>query len=179
MGLFDLSPIRKAVRDVAARVRELRGELEKLRRERDTIETAPAARADVKAVLQRQVQAGGERYAELLRGHIEPLIRNTKLLSDPQRAAGTFSMVGATARRDATPTPQSTDLVFYAVAGELVSAALGRVVDAMEWPGDEGLPMAQRAAKLAELDRRIADLTGQEQQLVADANDAGLTLLED
>lgn len=178
MGLFDLSAIRKSVRDVAARVRELRGEIEQLRRERDIIETAPSARADVKAALQRQVQAGSERYAELLRDHLEPMIRNVRLLSDPKRAAGSFSMVGATARRDATPTPQSTDLVFYAVAGELVSTALGRVVDAMEWPGDEGLPMAQRAVKLADLDRRIADLVAQEQQLVADASDVGL-ILED
>ena len=168
MGLFDLSAIRKSVRDVAARVRELR----------HNIETAPAARADVKAALQRQVQAGGDRYAELLRDHLEPMIRNVRVLGDPQRAGGSFSMVGATARRDAVPTPQSTDLVFYAVAGELVSAALGRVVDAMEWPGDEGMPLAQRAAKLAELDRRIADLVSQEQQLVAEANDVGL-ILED
>lgn len=176
MGLFDLTAVRSAARTLSEQVRNLRAEIEQLRRQRDEIETAPAARADVKAALRRSVETGAERYSEQLQAHLGALIQKPAMLGDQRRFDAAFSLVGAGARGDGTPTVKVYDGMLSAMVGTLICESLTAAVDAMPWPGPEGLPLAQRVAELDRLDRRIVELLAQEVALIAEARSVGLQL---
>lgn len=175
MALPDFTQIKTALASLKSATRSRRGQLETLRRERDLVATAPAARADIKAALRAYVDASGERYTVLLQRALAPLVAKPIMLGDAERVAGVFGLVAATAPQG-NPTPRGFDMLLSAVAAELTVAAIDRAVDAMTWPAPEGLPMAQRQAELARLDGLIAQIETEEAEVAAAARSAGLLL---
>lgn len=175
MEIPTLNSIKAALTGLKTDQRKRRAQLETLRRERDLVATAPAARADIKAALRAYVDAGGERYSTLLQRALAPLVAKPSMLADQERVAGVFGLVAATAPQG-NPTPRGFDMLLSAVAAELTVAAIDRAVDAMTWPAPEGLPLAARAAELARLDGLIAKLEAEEEAVAAQARDAGLML---
>ena len=175
MEIPTLNSIKAALTGLKTDQRKRRTQLEALRRERDLVATAPAARADIKAALRAYVDAGGARYSTLLQRAVAPLVAKPSMLTDAERVAGVFGLVAATAPQG-TPTPRGFDMVLSGLAAELTVAAIDRAVDAMTWPAPEGLPMAQRAAELARLDGLISKLEAEEEAVAAQARDAGLML---
>ncbi|MBP6252477.1 MAG: hypothetical protein KA387_06965 [Rubrivivax sp.] len=170
-----MNSIKAALTGLKTDQRKRRAQLETLRRERDLVATAPAARADIKAALRAYVDAGGERYSTLLQRALAPLVAKPSMLTDPERVAGVFGLVAATAPQG-NPTPRGFDLVLSGLAAELTVAAIDRAVDAMTWPAPEGLPLAERAAELQRLDAAISRLESEEEAVAAQARDAGLML---
>ncbi len=175
MEIPTLNSIKAALTGLKTDQRKRRAQLETLRRERDLVATAPAARADIKAALRAYVDAGGERYSTLLQRALAPLVAKPSMLTDPERVAGVFGLVAATAPQG-NPTPRGFDLVLSGLAAELTVAAIDRAVDAMTWPAPEGLPLAERAAELQRLDAAISRLESEEEAVAAQARDAGLML---
>ena len=66
MEIPTLNSIKAALTGLKTDQRKRRAQLDTLRRERDLVATAPAARADIKAALRAYVDAGGERSSTLL-----------------------------------------------------------------------------------------------------------------
>ncbi|MDP1649651.1 MAG: hypothetical protein Q8M01_15825 [Rubrivivax sp.] len=175
MDIPTLTSIKAALSGLKTDQRKRRAQLEALRRERDLVAAAPAAREDIKAALRAYIGAGGERYTVLLQRALAPLVAKPIMLADPERVAGVFGLVAATAPQG-NPTPRGFDMVLSSLAAELTVAALDRAVDGMAWPAPEGLPMAQRQAELTRLDGLIAKLEAEEENVAAQARDAGLML---
>lgn len=173
MKLFDFSGLRKSVRGIGAEVAGLREQIERLRQQRDQVEHAPAARTDVLAALTAHVQARGALLAPMMAKQIAALACHPAKLDTPSWAknAGPASPVIA---RFGGVSPQALDVLLAGVAGELVIAAIGRVIDAMDWPEGEGLPMKARAVELARLDKEIGAAMAEEKTLVSEARAAGI-----
>lgn len=176
MGMFDFLAVTKAVRGAAEQIRNLRAETERLRRQRDELSTAPAARADVKAEFTRYAQSRAADFNAALQ-------KAAAAVASP----ATFGKLGdGNATRDANLFGLAdragglypVDGLLAAMAPELVAPMIARAVDSAPWPGREGLPRAERAAAVAELDRKIAQLLQQERELVAEARTAGILLPE-
>lgn len=166
--MFNLADLRQSVLSIAAKIRDMRSRIEKLKREREDVANAPASKADVKAMIAEWVHARGAAYQPALRKFMEPYIR-----SAANKAP--MGLLNSAVGRDAVPNVGGMDTVLCGIFGQAVLDALFREIDAMEWPA-EGLPMEKRAAKVAALDKQISELMQQEQQLTTDARAAGIVV---
>lgn len=178
--MFDLSFLKKSVDDLAGRVRGLRSDIENLKRERESVQTAPAARADVKAIAHAWVKDRADTYAkQLARSWTRAINQPEKLLND-DRMPEMLSLCGAIVFHSPTGVPAGgagVDSALCALFGtELMTEALGKVIDKMPWPGPEGLPLVQRKKRLSELDAEIAKREDELEKMLRAAAAAGVVI---
>ncbi len=167
----DLASVLAGARDHASK---LRSRLEKLRQERDEILAAPACRADIKALYAAWFERRRQEYRQALGAHIAGLI------SKPARFMADTASTDVLDRRlsvlavgpnSANPaTPRSIDSAEAALFGEEMQRAFFDVIDSLDWPGPEGLPMVERTKRVAELDEQIAKLQTELDEVARAAN---------
>ena len=148
--------------DHRARVDELRGQIEATRRERDRLATAPLPAAEVQA----RADAWIERKAEQARRRFS--IAGQALARPGGRVEAEVDLLSVYARGEA----KATDVgpLLCALFPERVREALlaGVDVDA------DTLPMRERPARLAELDRQVLKLEMAEEDAIEEAEAAGV-----
>lgn len=169
-----VAALRRAVKTFEERRQAVRTELERLRRERDAIMYAPAARADVKSALSRWVEETGHAYGDRLITNIGELIRQPSSMDGSRRVAQLMSVAQPT-KFGGEADARAFDSAFCAILGAQLTEALHAAIDRAQWP-EEGLPLAQRKVKLADLDAQIAALQAEENSILDEAQAAGVIL---
>jgi len=176
MGLLDsLRNLGKLSQDVGARRAELRARIDKLQAERSRVQSAPLARADVLAILDRWLARASSEYLADLRALLGPLIRGAQRTRSDAELDRAVRLFGAGAAFGQAVDAQQLDRALVGLLGDQVRAALVRTVEAMDWPSN-ALSLAERAATLAELDRELDALMREEVELTESARAAGLKL---
>lgn len=178
MSIFDFKSIKKSLQGVAAHVREIRKEIEKLKREREDVACAPASREDVKKMTLAWMDLRAADYQDKLRVTMGEAIKRASS-SQPGEGVGpqAMTLVGAWHQiGGVAPGPVSVDGALCAFFGQTLADSVCKVIDQMKWPAAEGLPLAERAKKLASLDQKIDALVAEERDLVSSARSAGITL---
>lgn len=185
MALFDLGDLRKSVAALVAEVRGLRATIQEKQREYEDIANAPAARSDVKALYEIFFQQAAADYRQSLTKHLEVVCRKPKSFMPlvPQEDDGFPKLCANTATYlrvfapadDGAQTPKSMERSVVALLGETIKAQLFKAIDAMPFP-NEGLPMAERPAKLAKLSAEIEKLIVKEEKLATEARHAGVVI---
>lgn len=172
MAMFDF--LKKPV----AHKRSVSSAIEQLLREREDVANARAHRSDVKRLFDEQFARWEQVYAKSLQQHLEPVVRSLGSFAGPERAENASRYLSVTSIQPGlsqSPTPRSLDMALFALLGAQLKPAFYAAIDALDWTG-EGLPMAERAAKLADIDRRLDALKREELELVQALAEAGLTL---
>lgn len=175
MGIFDFSSLKKSIQGLGQQVKTLRAQIEKLQREREDVLSAAAAKADVKAIFGTWLAAREAEFVESWRRHLDVVIRRPSSFNDPAKASQYLAVFAVEPKAGLVPSPRTMDAALCAILGATVRPQLFAVIDSMRWP-DEGLPMAARAAKVAELDSRIDQLKREEAELVQAAESARIIL---
>lgn len=181
MALFDFAFLKRSISDLGAQLQAVRSGIEALLREREDIANAPAARSDVKQLFQEQFDRWQEDYKTRLQQHLDPIKRNLTSFVGPDQADNAARYLSVSALHPGlgqAPTTRSMDAAICALLGTLMKPAFDAVIDSLPWEG-EGLPLAERTAKLREIDKRLDKLKRDEQELVQAAAAAGLTLTAD
>lgn len=170
MGLID--GIRSALaglKDLQGGVKALRDQLEAARREREDVQCAPTCRADVKAIFSRWIDSCGQRYQERLQASLGTMLRKPAHFQDlgSQTARNLMAVLSVQPNSGNAADARSIDVALMALMGAQLKPALMKMIDEVDWPGPEGLPMDERVRKLAEIDARIAKLERDEAELLA------------
>lgn len=174
MGLLqDLMGLRKGAQDFASRMRTVRARREELQREREDVLTAPANRADVKAIFSRWIGGAQDRYMRNLQQHMAVLIRKPKQFEQPE-SLDNYVAVCAIQQGMSPATTRSMDSALAALLGPMLQKNLFEMIDHMEWPGPEGLPLVARAERVEQIDREIEKLSAEEDELTRVANELRL-----
>lgn len=172
--LQDLLGLRKGAQDFAARMRAVRTKIEQLRREREDILTAPACRADVKEFFASWIEGARDRYACQLRNYAKSITLSPQQLQSAD-VVKNYGGVCALPIHGGN-TPSAMDTAIAALLGPMLQKSLFEAVDSIEWPGPEGLPMADRAHRITALDREIERLLAEEKELASVANELRLSI---
>jgi hypothetical protein len=167
---FDFLGLKKTVASMGEQVRELRVQIETLKRQREELAAAPHSRDDVLAILSSRIDREGAVYAHRLRHAIRPVINRGPGISND------VYVPIMTAEKDNVPAgPKTIEnafcLFFNAQMKEAVAAALAGI----EWP-DGAVSHIDRVAKLTKLDREIDALEAEETELAKQAAAAGVIL---
>jgi uncharacterized protein (UPF0335 family) len=172
---FDFSSLRQGVASLGGQVRDLRARIERMKRERDDLIAAPAAKSDLKAAALQHLKAQESAYARVVAAQFATFIRRPERLNDPAMVAKQLGLLGATEKPGvAVAGPQSMDVVLAGLFGPMVCQAYLAAIDALDY--EEGPTNAARAVRIAELDGEIQGLQGQLDELTATARGAGIVI---
>lgn len=177
MALFDFGLLKKNIQDVAGHVRQIRAQIEALRREREDVAGAASARDDVKRMVKEWVQQQSTEYQAKLRVTMfDALVKPANLVAHngvhrEMTVAGAYQKLGGLASGGG-----AVDGALCTFFGPQLIDGLCKAIDTMEWPAEEGLPLAERAKRLEKIDGDLARLTREETALVQTARDAGVVL---
>ena len=173
-----LEQIRKLKTDAEAELKKLEAELATLRAERDLTARLPVPKAEFLARVDSLVEPH-EKFAAQLAGLLKPL-------QAPGRVAHKINPLGITERTEVQGSivphhlaPEAGTVTHYAIMGLIgpaIREALHTQAEAMAYPSEVGLPAAQRAERLAQLDREATDLQGRIDGLREELNAAGVRL---
>lgn len=172
--MFDLLSIRKTVQDLASRVRESKASIEKMKRQREDIANAPAAKSDIKAHLTQLVEQRSKIYETSFRKQMERFVRSPARINDA-------TIMRQDLLISAAPDPGQMANMLHAEFGlsalfkEQVLKALHAQVDAMDWPV-EGMPATERAKAMKDLDESISKSERELAELLSSARAAGIAI---
>lgn len=173
---IDFSELRKALAGLSGSVKALRVRIETLKRQREDIATAPTARADIQAMLAAWLDEQAGQYRKNVGVMLMAFIKRATWVSEHARVADAVTLVAATPTPGANPTFRTVDAAVIGLLLPQIRENLPKLIDAVEWPGPEGLPLKERTAELARLDEEISRLEAEEAALVAQAASAGVVL---
>ena len=172
----DFNALRTSISALAARVRDLRRQIEIKRREREDILSAPPAKADVLGMLNRWVDGNSEAATKNLQTMLDGFLRRPDFISDEGRIGKNVALLGAVPNPNVAPTLQTAEVMLCALLGAQLKDVLPSLLDKVEWPADPGLPLAERAERVAAIDRELETLQDDERELVSQATAAGVNL---
>jgi hypothetical protein len=175
-----LDTLRKAFEDFATELGRLRRKRESLLQLREDTLAQPATRADIVALLHGWVDIEREQFLAALGRRLQPEIAAPKLdLLDREslRRRTVSNYYGLTAGNSGgTVNPQAVDMLIAGLFATTMKTFIAGAVNELPWPGDEGLPLAERRKRVAALDAEIDALTQREAELLKAAAQARITI---
>lgn len=174
MGSFDFLSFRKTVQDLASKARALKEKIEQLKKQREDIATAPAAKSDIKAQITQAIEERAKQYEKHFRRQMERFVRAPARVSDPAQLRQEL-LLAITPDNGQMASFYTAEVGMAAVFKRLMLEGLHAQVDAMEWP-DQGLPAAERAKVIHELDASIGALETELSELLGSARSAGISI---
>jgi hypothetical protein len=169
---FDFSAIKSTAKALTDRLHELDVEVSQLRVERYTLESAPAAKSDVREAVKVWVRATAENFKPAFASQLERLVVQPQHLADPSTAIGYFGIAGRANEPDAAVSVSQVDSLLCACFGAQMLPVLMKAVDEATWT--EGPTLAERALRIKEIDSRVAKALAEIARLRAEALAAGL-----
>ena len=173
-----MDQLRKLKADAKTEIDRLEAELATLRAERDLTARLPVPKAEFLARVDSLVEPH-EKFAAQLAGLLKPL-------QAPGRVAHKINPLGITERTEVQGSivphhlaPEAGTVTLHALQGligPMIREALHAQAEAMAYPSEVGLPAAQRAERLDQLDREATDLQGRIDGLREELNAAGVRL---
>jgi hypothetical protein len=173
---FDFSTLLRFVRPATDKHRELRAREQELLRQREVVMYAKTNRADVKAFVERWIDAKAAVYPRMLQDQMKQFLVSPATLDTPSRLDA-FSPAGAVQPFGQALQGSDFDVLMCGLMGDSLKATLLATVEGMRWE-NEGLPMSERQAELSRLDVELAAVTRDIATLEADAERAGIRLHE-
>lgn len=149
---------------------ELQGHIEKLQGERGRLTMAPAARADVEAMLKNWVEASAAAFRKEMAARVEPFARDARALDNQRLIEHRITLAGS----DDAP-GAGLDRALCAAIPDRLLAAMVDSLSLIEWSA-KSVPLAVRNKRLAELDQLEAAAHAREAELVAAIEEAGIRL---
>lgn len=182
-----IDTIKKFRQDIETEVDNLEAQREALKREREDVKNLPIPREDAIRRMESLVDHWQRPYEEriglaLIRlsspegNYDSPNVAMNPLVitSHEDISGGVLRLAGSfVAELD-----RMTDLNLHSLMGLLgptvIKQRLREIMEAMAYPDQVGLPMAERPARLEELDKQIRELDAKIGALLKDAREAGI-----
>lgn len=174
MGLFDFNSLKKAVATLGDGLADVRANIYTLRGEREQVANAPPAKSDLVKAYSEWVHSARATYENGLVRSLEPLLRKPGVLLERERAQKHMSVVCASVKPENELTAGNLDAALCFLLHDQIVAAIEEAINKMPFEG--GLPMAERAKKLQQLDEQIARLEAEESAFLDTAREAGVLI---
>lgn len=178
--MVDFAALRMAKQSVEKKLFDINNEKGELQKKVEAIRHAPATRENVKTHVRTWVKDAADNYAKTL------LEKTTRLAKSPVNSSnhdlrafvtfgGAVGPNGSRINQDFQPSTQEIGQAMCALLSPVVLDSLLNAIDAMPWP-EGAIPMADREALIAELSQKISKLIEEENEIVKQASEAGLSL---
>lgn len=170
---FDFPNVKKALAELTGNVKTLRDEIEQLKRQREEIAEAPAARQDVIRLLHSNIDSMAANYPNEMREGLAQYIASSNTADIAQHLPLFLLPRGRHGQSGMLPASFLRDMVF--ILGPQFKDGIARAIEAMDWPAD-AISLAERSKRLATLDEKITALEREEGEIRQAAASAGISL---
>lgn len=167
--MFDFLNLKKSIAAISQKHRELFQERLDVQAEIVSIRNAPTNRADICKLAQAWVDRSAVNFSDVIAARF-----NTGF-SLGGTSAVDFGFFALATHEQGAGTLQSLDGAMCGLFGNEIKRCLTDAIMAVPWQ-NEGLPQAERVAKIAKLSEREKDLTDELSKLVKSADEAGIEL---
>jgi hypothetical protein len=174
MGLFNFGPLRKSIEEIGDRRRSLRRQIEDAQQERERVAAAPIARADLQRILLEVIEHRAAAYLVSLRGSVDVILRKPQHFANGEQAAQRVA-IAAVQPPGMPPSLAMMDQAICFLMRDQVEQSIVKAVALLDWPAG-AIPMAEKSARLAQLDDKINGLVEQENEMLDAARKSGLVL---
>jgi hypothetical protein len=164
MALLDFSIIKKALQSVESRLDDLRNERLDLQKQREALRYAPQTREAVLSML-----------AQWQKDVLSPDTHSQIVAAIATFARTARAGSNGAPLKDLLTSPTTTTALLHAAMAQQLRKELENLVAAVTWP-DGAVSDSERKQRMAVLDRRIGELTAEEDQILSSARSAGLNL---
>lgn len=176
-----LDTLKKAFEDFTTELGRLRRKRESLLQQREDLISAPATRADIVALLHGWVDIEREQFLRTLAHRLQREIASPPLdmLDAEVLRSHTYSNylgIASAAGNGGGVTARAADEMVAGLFSTTLKTFIKTAVDELPWPGEEGLPLVERRAKLAKLDDEIDAITQREAELLKTAAEARIVI---
>jgi hypothetical protein len=173
--MFDFLTIGKTLKSFAGELSSIRFEIESLTRNVEDIHYAPAHPDDVCAALEIWAADNAVKYREYLKSELGKLVHKPGILATKNEVWSSLQARGILPDPSYN-LPISRDIQMCGLLGPSVFVeTLKKQMALIDWPAP-GLPMAERTAAIAVIDKKIAKLRTREADLIKSAELAGLSI---
>ena len=175
--MFDFLKIKQTIASLAAELQKLRAEREALLQKREDLEGAPACKADVLALVDAWIDRQGSDFPAKLQNGLNYYLRHALVSLPEDRKAATHPLSVLTAVRDpnAMATLAGLEFSLFFVLRDQIKAGVRQAVESLDFSA-AGPPRAERLETMKAIDARIDEIDKQEQELIEQAEKAGLKL---
>lgn len=174
----DFAAILRSLKGAHGRPADIAAKIEALQRQREDIIVAPITRPEAKALMRKRVSDGASAYAASLGPVLEQLIYHPERESDPAFAHLPRRVFAVPRQVGVTPSPDSLDTAICALLGAQCLPALDAIIDGLDWPAN-ALPLEGRAEAIAKIDKDLAALFKERDEILVLANEVGVQLIGD
>ncbi|MBB5270315.1 hypothetical protein [Quisquiliibacterium transsilvanicum] len=173
MKLPDFLGLRSVIQSASAQKRDLDERILELQRKRSTVEAAPAAKSVVKSFIAGRMRAAASGYETMMQQAVRPFAIQGFRMGIHEHVAGP----GRPTLFPATDVdPRALDQALCFLLRDQAEKAVAATIDAMQdWPPN-AMTAEQRAAELTRIDAELDKLTSARDELVRNADAAGITL---
>jgi hypothetical protein len=175
-----MNKLRDAFTAFTTELGSLRRRRETLLRQREDLLSQAATRADITALLHAWVDCEREQFLETLGRRLQPLIQSPPvdmLAPDVIKRHTSSNFLGiASAVNGGGVSARAVDEMIAGLFATTMKTFVASAINELRWPGEEGLPLAERRAKLAKLDAEIDELSRRESELLAAAAASRVTV---
>lgn len=173
--MFDFLGIGKTLKNFAGELSSVRLEIETLTREIEDIQYAPGTPEDVVKALEIWAADNAVRYHNYLKTELGKLVYQPSMLADKAAVHAHLHSRGFLPDPSGG-LPISRDVQMCGLLGPAgFMELMKKQMQALDWPAP-GLPMADRPAAIAVLEKKISKLQAREKELIQSAEKAGLSI---
>ncbi len=167
--MFDFSFLTKSIQKIQEQHRALTVEYQQIQSDIASEKNARTNRKDVLATVGPWVKESASKFAPAMQ---DRLLNHFNLGEIPPYKAG---FLGVVRHESGDVGIGQMDSALCALFGDQIEKLLVESIEQMPWP-EEGLPRAERTAKIDKLTARAKDVQGQIQALQKSAEEAGIEL---
>lgn len=173
--MFDFLVVGNAVKKIAGQLSSIRLEVDTLTRELEDLQYAPAHQDDVLKALGVWAADNAAEYRDHIKKVLGRITLKPAVLAEKGEVKNQLRWSGFLPEPSAG-TPLSRDVQMCGLLGpETFVELVKKQMQAIDWPAP-GLPMAQRAAAVAALEKKISQLRASETALIRSAEKAGMAI---
>jgi hypothetical protein len=167
--MFDFLNLKKSIAAISQKYRELFQERLGVQKEIVSIRNAQTNRADICELAKSWVDRSAVSFTDAISKQFLNAFNNG------QTSPVDFGFFALLENEPGGGTVQSLDAAMCGLFGNEIKKCLTDAIMALPWQ-NEGLPQAERAAKIAKLNEREKNLTDELSKLVKAADEAGIEL---
>lgn len=173
MSLLDFLAVKNTKLAAGEQLQSLSAKGIALRTQLAAIDSAAAAKSDVKIALNRWVDEMAAGFSDVLSSKVAGLVHEPRSVTNPRHINYVMSLFAEPVSRDEDPKLRLHQTL-CGLFGPQIKAALAKAVDANTWA--EGLPMAERPAAREAISAQLKTVNAEERELREAAKEAGITL---
>ena len=171
-----LNEVLSATSSLSKNLNKLRTEIEKLKQEKELLETLPACKEDIIEYMDAYIDSQGSLFPSIFSTSLEPIIRRPLDEFKAEKDGGApIPVVNAVKDRNSLASLKSVQANLFFLFGDQIKKSLRDVIENLDIP-ESGPKRSIRLKEITKIDFKLAEMERMEQEIEVKAKKGGVRI---